>query len=93
MFVIRGMKATRYERARILLQQGAIQDFRQLAEDIGKTALSTDMKMNPKTLRRRWNNPGEWSIDELALLSDLLQVDHNVLLQMADKLRKKKGKK
>jgi len=91
--VIRWMESSRYQRARILLQQGAIHDFRQLADDIGKTALAADMGMNPKTLRRRWNDPGEWTIVELARLSDLLEIDHAVLLQMADRLRKKKGKK
>jgi hypothetical protein len=72
-----------YEKVKILLLQGAIPDFRQLADDIGRTNLAADMGMNPKTLRRRVADPGEWTIAELAKLSDLLGVEYKVLLEMA----------
>jgi len=82
-----------YEKVRILLLQNAIPDFQQLASDLGRTNLAIDMGMNPKTLRRRVNDPGEWTIAELAKLSDLLKIDHKILPEMADRLRKKKGKR
>ncbi|HLI91964.1 MAG TPA: hypothetical protein VKU83_00050 [Puia sp.] len=49
--------------------------------------------MHIRTLGSRIKDPGKWHVHELAALSDLLEIDHAVLLQMADKLRKKKGKK
>jgi len=79
-----------YEKVRILLKEGAIPDFRQLASDIGRTNLANDMGMNARTLRRRVNDPGLWSIEELAKLSDLLGIEHMMLLEMADKLRTQK---
>lgn len=93
-----------YQKVRILILQNAIPDFQQLASDIGRTNLATDMGMNPKTLRRRVNDPGEWTIAELAKLSELLKIDRKVLLELADRLsaeievrramaKKKKGKK
>ena len=82
-----------YEKVRALLLQGLIPDFQQLADDLGRTNLAADMQMNPKTLRRRINDPAEWTVGELARLSDLLKIEHAILLQMADRLRKKKGKK
>jgi len=82
-----------YEKVRALLLQGLIPDFQQLADDIGRTNLAADMQMNPKTLRRRVNDPGEWTVGELAGLSDLLKIEHKILLEMADKLRAQKKKK
>lgn len=93
--VIRWMKGPGYERARILLREGVIHDFNELANDVGRTVLAADMKMHIRTLRRRCDDPGEWTIRELAALSDLLQIDNKILMEMADRLRvvKKKGKK
>jgi hypothetical protein len=92
--VIAWMKGPGYERARILLREGVLHDFNELANDIGRTVLAADMKMHIRTLRRRCNDSGEWAIHELARLSDLLEIDHTILLEMADKLRvvRKKGK-
>lgn len=92
MAVIRGM-ILGYEKVRILILQGAIPDFRQLADDMGRTNLAADMGMNLRTLRRRVEDPGEWTVAELAKLSDLLKIDHDILLKMADGLIKKKKEK
>jgi len=83
MSVISGM-ITGYEKVGILVVQGAIPDFNQLGDDCGRTNLAMDMNMNPKTLRRRLDDPGEWSVRELGRLADLLRIDHAVLLKMAD---------
>lgn len=102
MCVIRRMKVLGYAKVKILLRDGAYQDFAQLADDIGRTNLAKDLGMNIQTLRRRTNDPGLWTVAELIKFSDLLEMDHATILQMADRLaieankvraKKKKGKK
>lgn len=93
MTVIRRMKVLGYAKVKILLRDGAYTDFTQLADDIGRTVLSADLGMSINTLRKRTNDSGLWSIRELAALSDLLEIEHKILLEMADRLRKKKSKK
>jgi len=89
------MKVLGYAKVKILFEKGAYHDFMQLADDIGRTNLAADMGMNIQTLRRRTNDPGLWSVHELAKLGILLDIDRRSLFEMADKLRvvKKKGKK
>lgn len=95
MAVIRWMKVLGYAKVKILLRDGAYTDFTQLADDIGRTILAGDLGMSINTLRKRTNDPGSWSVRELAKLSDLLETDHAILFVMADQaiLPKKKGKK
>lgn len=89
------MKVLGYAKVKILLRDGAYQDFMQMADDIGRTNLAKDLGMNIQTLRRRTNDPGLWSVHELAKLADLLEMEHIILLTMADRLRvvKKKTRK
>jgi len=87
------MKSPAYRKVGILLRDGHIRDFEEIASDIQKKTLAKDMGMHIRTLGSRIKDPGKWHVHELAALSDLLEIDHAVLLQMADKLRKKKGKK
>ena len=102
MRVIRGMKVLGYNKVKILLRDGAYMEFNQLADDIGRTILAKDLGMSINTLRKRTNNPGLWTIAELAKFSNLLEIDHRILQEMADKInselikvqvQKKKGKK
>lgn len=86
MRVIRRMKVLGYAKVKILLRDGAYQDFAQLADDIGRTNLAKDLNMNIQTLRRRTNDPGLWTIMELSKLSDLLEIDHRILFEMGDKI-------
>lgn len=87
------MKSPAYRKVGILLRDGHIRDFEEIASDIQKKTLAHDMGMHIRTLGARIKDPGIWDVHELAALSDLLEIDHNILLQMADKLRNKKGKK
>jgi hypothetical protein len=89
------MKVLGYAKVKILLKDGAYEDFAQLADDIGRANLAKDLHMNIQTLRRRTNDPGLWNIHELAALADLLGMPHSYFADMADRLRvvKKKGKK
>jgi len=95
LIVIAAMKSPAYKKVGILLQGGHIHDFEEIATDIQKKTLAKDMGMHVRTLGSRIKDPGKWSIHELAKLSDLLERDHMILLQMADRLRlrKNKGKK
>jgi hypothetical protein len=89
------MKVLGYAKVKILLRDGAYTDFTQLADDIGRTILAGDLAMSINTLRKRTNDPGLWTVRELAKFSDLLEIDHALLPAMADAAStpKKKGKK
>ena len=89
------MRNEAYSRARVLLQAGHIKDFNQLAIEIQKKTLAKDLHKGFESLMTRVYDPGKWTVHELATLSDLLEIDHSILLGMADSLRKqkKKGKK
>jgi len=93
--VIAGMKNPSYKKVGILLREGHVHDFEEIASDIQKKTLAKDMGMHVRTLGSRIKDPGKWTIDELADLSDLLEIDHGILPKMADHLRvvKKKGKR
>jgi len=96
LFVIAGMKSPSYKKVGILLQQGHIHDFEEIASDIQKKTVARDMRMHVRTLGSRIKDPGKWTIGELAALSNLLEIDHKILLELADRLNtpgKKKGKK
>lgn len=103
MRVIRRMKVLGYAKVKVLFRDGTYQDFGQIADDIGRAILSKDLGMNIQTLRRRTNDPGMWTIKELSKFSDLMELDHKIFLEMADKLsmqnelreatKKKKGRK
>lgn len=93
--VIAAMKNPAYAKVRALLEKEFIKDFRQLAIEAQKKNLSKDLQMHFRTLTARTNDPGKWTVHELAQLADLLDVDVMILLKMAYDLRvqKKKGKK
>jgi len=90
--VIAGMKSPAYRKVGILLREGHIRDFDEIASDIQKKTLAKDMSMHARTLGARIKDPGKWNIHELAQLSDLLEIDHRILPEMADRLRKKKDR-
>lgn len=87
------MKNEAYARARILLQAGQIKDFNQLATEIQKKTLGKDIRKGFEALMARVYDPGKFTVHELVMMADLLEIDHVVLFQMADRLRKKKGKR
>lgn len=86
------MKSSGYERVRILLAADNIKDFEEIAAIIQKKTLVKDLHMHFDTLQARILDPGKWTIHELAVLSDLLEIDHSILMSMADRLRKQKKK-
>lgn len=89
------MKNPAYGRARVLLKEGEIKDFQGIAIIVQKKALARDLRMHFDTLQARIIDPGKWTIHQLAELSDLMEIDHGVLVDLADRLRvqKKRGKK
>jgi hypothetical protein len=86
------MKNSAYARARILLAANEIKDFQEIASVIQKKTLVKDLSMHFDTLQARILDPGKWTIHQLATLSDLLEIDHSILMSMADRLRKQKKK-
>lgn len=75
------------------VQAGITTSFVEIAEEIGKYKLCSATGMAFETLSLRLADPGTYRVMELARLSDLLEIDHKILLEMADRLRKKKSKK
>lgn len=87
------MKSPKYAKVKALIQQDYIKDFKQIATEVGKMAFAADIGMHFETLMVRVYDPGKFTVEQLANMSDLLEIDHKFLLEMADRLRKKKGKK
>jgi hypothetical protein len=87
------MKSEAYAKVKVLILAGHIKDFQQIAIEVQKKTLAKDMGKGFESLMARVYDPGKWTIHELAQLSDLLEIDHGILLLMADRIRKKKGKK
>jgi hypothetical protein len=88
-----------YEKVKRQIEAGIITNFEEIAKEIGKHNLCDAVGMSFETLVLRIANPGKYRIEELARLSDLLGLDHQYLLKMADimaktkAMQKKRGKK
>jgi len=80
------MKSAAYRKVSLLISNGVVEDFEQIAVDIQKKVLAADLHMHFRTLMARVKDPGKWQVGELRALSDLLELDHSVLLLMADRL-------
>ena len=87
------MKSEAYAKVRALILSGYIKDFNQLATEIQKKTLAKDLGKGFESLMARVYDPGKWTVHEMAKLADLLEVDYNIISQLAYGLRKKKGKK
>ena len=97
------MKSSAYRKVSILIKAGEIKDFQQIAIDVQKKVLATDMGMHFRTLTARVKDPGKWLVRELVFLANLLEIEPEILFKMAERLakevdeleakKKKRGKK
>jgi hypothetical protein len=94
------MKNAVYEKVRKQIESEIITNFEEIAKEIGKHKLCDAVGMSFDTLVIRIADPGTYRIHELAVLADLISLEHRYLYAMADNLKKKqpikskkKGKK
>jgi hypothetical protein len=87
------MKNAVYEKVRKQIEAGIITNFEEIATEIGKHKLCAAVHMAFDTLVLRIADPGTYRINELVALAALLELEPAVLIEMAVRLRKKKGKK
>ncbi|OQP65514.1 hypothetical protein A3860_17775 [Niastella vici] len=65
----------KYETAQKLLENGSIKKFGQLQKKLPYTSLAKDAKINPKRLKRLFNDVGEITVAELHRMAEVLHVD------------------
>lgn len=87
------MKNPKFQKVGRSVDAGITTSFEEIASEIGKYKLCAAVHMTFDTLIIRIADPGTYRVSELARLSDLLEIDHKILLEMADRLAKKKGEK
>jgi hypothetical protein len=80
---------SRYATARILLESGDIDTFKTLFQIIPKEPILELLEMNERELKDRIEDPGLFQIGHYVRISELLNVDMEILVEVARNSRKR----
>jgi hypothetical protein len=82
-----------YARVKHLIETGFIKEFSDFIAQFQKKTLYKELHIGPVAFDRRLADPGLFTLNEMATLAGLVQMDPVIITAMAVRARKKKGKK
>ena len=87
------MKNPDFARVKHLIETGFIKEFAGIFDSLQKKMVYKGLHMGPVAFDRRLEDPGLFTIHELAALALLIGVEAEAISTMATRARKKKGKR
>lgn len=89
----------RFEIIKIMIENGHIKEFRQIFDYIPKSIIKEELRTNNDRITRLISNVGEFRLEEILTVSELLHTDFIKTVQIActqilnEELRKSKRRK
>lgn len=90
--VLAGMNQE-YAKVKHLVETGFIKEFPEFIEQFQKKTLYMHLGMGNVAFGRRLDDPGLFTLNQIAAMATLVGIDPPILAAMAVRARKKKGKK
>lgn len=90
-------KDHRYKTIKIVMEAGQIKNFKDIFKIIPKSVVGKDMHTNNNRMQRLIDHPGEFTMDEINRIAELIGCEYIALRQLAEKaaglVDNKNGKK
>ena len=78
-------KDERYEIVKDMIEAGKVTEFRQIFKYVPKTVLAHDLSTNTTRMTRMIDDVQEFSVKEIFIIAELIEVDHSVIYRLIAK--------